>query len=218
MFFRQSSWPVIFDARDTLSASNIFKMKRLLVTVLLLVTLCGCDSGGRVENTKALSNEIKASQIKRVTNTQLIYSANEWGKKIAEIAEKALSERIKKDPGQAQQLCGDLSQIAIVAALEKEYGVQIQLLGANDIKNPELAAKEREILDAYLFSAKGKSTSGDNLQQLNDTLLVYNAPLSAESPVCKECMKDQEIPFAVWRLLFSKKEIIRKLDVKQLKN
>jgi len=193
-------------------------MKRILSTILLATILYGCDLGSRVENTKALNNEIKASQIKRVTNTQLIYSANEWGKKIAEITEKTLTERIAKDPKEAGALCADLSKIPVVAALEKEYGVRIRLLGADDLKNPELAVKEREILDAYLFSAKNKSVAGDNLQQLNDTLLVYNAPLNAESLICKECMKGKETPFAVWRLLFSKKDIIRKLDVKQLKN
>lgn len=191
-------------------------MKRILVIYILAFLLYGCDSGGRIENTKELNREIKASQIKRVTNTQLIYSADEWGKKIAQIADKSLRSQIQKSPEKASEVCRDLSKVPVIAALEKEYGVKVALLGIADLKNPELAPKEREILDAYVYSSKQKATASDNLQQVNDSLLVYNAPLSADSPICKVCMSGPDSTFAVWRLVFSKKDIIRKLDAKQL--
>jgi hypothetical protein len=191
-------------------------MERILGTYILALLLLGCDSGGRIENTKELSREIKASQIKRVTNTQLTYSAGEWGKKISQIADKSLRNEIAKSPEKAKTICRDLSQIPVIAALEKEYGVKVSLLGIADLKNPELAAKEREILDAYVYSSKQKAAAGDNLQQVADTLLVYNAPVPADSPICKTCMTGADSTFAVWRLVFSKKDIIRKLDAKQL--
>lgn len=193
-------------------------MKKILAFAALTIMIAGCDTGNRVENTKALSNEINASKIKRVTNTQLIYSADAWGKKIAKIAEKALSNELKKHPEKAGDLCQNLAEVPIIAALEKEYGVKVELLDLTDLKNPDLAAKERELLDAYLYSAKNKSVASDNLQQLSDTSLVYNAPIPAESLICKSCLPKDETPFAVWRLLFNKKDIIRKLDAKQLKD
>lgn len=194
-------------------------MRQLLYIATIAGILSACDfKSGRLENTKELSREIKASQIKRVTNTQLVYAADEWGKKIAQIAEKALKSELEKNPDAGLELCKNLSGIPVVAALQKEYGVKVELLGAADLKNPSLSPKEREILDAYLYSARSKTTAGDNLQQLNDTLLAYNAPVPVESIVCKKCMSAQDTTFAVWRLLFSKKEIIRKLDAKQLKD
>ncbi|MCE7067283.1 hypothetical protein [Dyadobacter sp. CY326] len=193
-------------------------MKRMLCCAALVWIMSGCDMGNRVENTKALSNEIKASQIKRVTNTQLIYSADAWGKKIAQIAEKSLTKELEKHPEKAGEVCENLGEIPVIAALEKEYGLKVELLGVDDLKNPKLAAKEREVLAAYLYSAKSKAAASDNLQQLSDTLLVYNAPVPPESPICKSCMTNTETPFAVWRLLFNKKDIIRKLDAKQLKD
>ncbi|ACT95308.1 hypothetical protein Dfer_4105 [Dyadobacter fermentans DSM 18053] len=184
----------------------------------LVGILTGCDfKSGRIENTKELNREIKASQIKRVTNVQLVSSADEWGKKIAQIAEKALRSELEKNPDAGLAHCADLSGIPVVGALEKEYGVKVELLGTKDLKRADLHAKEREILDAYVYSAKSNAQAGDNLQQLNDTLLVYNAPLSSESVICRKCMASQDTTFAVWRLLFNKKEIIRKLDAKQLK-
>jgi len=191
-------------------------MKNLAFSVVLLVTMFACNTR-RLENTKELTREIKASQIKRVTNTQLIYTADEWGKKISKIAEKSLQKELTQNPETAGEICKNLAQIPLIAALQKEYGVQVQLLGEPDLKNKDLFPKEKELLDAYLYSAKAKSEASDNVQQLNDTLLVYNVPVPPGNAICKSCMGTQETPFAVWRLLFDKKEIIRKLDAKQLK-
>ena len=190
--------------------------RNLLAFTIFTLLISACNSK-RLENTKELSREIKASQIKRVTNTQLIYTADEWGKKISKIAEKTLEKELENNPQKAGELCKDLSGIALISALQKEYGVEIQLLGEADAKNQKLFPKERELLEAYLYSAKAKSSSSDNVQQLNDTLLVYNVPVAAENPICKTCMGDSATPFALWRLLFDKKEIIRKLDAKKLK-
>lgn len=194
-------------------------MKKIICIAILASFMAGCDfKSGRLENTKELTREIKASQIKRVTNIQLVSSADEWGKKIAQIAEKSLKSELEKNPQVGAAHCSDLGGIPVIAALQKEYGVKVQLLGSKDLKNPALNPKEREVLDAYAYSARSNTAAGDNLQQLNDTLLVYNAPLSPESIICKKCMVGQDTTFAVWRLLFNKKEIIRKLDAKQLKD
>lgn len=191
-------------------------MKNFAIALLLISTILACDSK-RLDNTKALSQEIKATQIKRVTNTQLVYTVDEWGKKISTIAAKSLQKELTAHPEKAGELCRDLSKIPLITALEKEYGVQIELLGASDAANKSLNPKERELLDAYLYSAKNKAVASDNVQQLNDTLLVYNTPVPADDPICKTCSVGTEPPFALWRLLFDKKEIIRKLDAKMLK-
>ena len=192
-------------------------MKKAIYILMVAMLVAACNSSNRIEQTSELKSEMKSVEIKRVTNTQLVYSANEWGKKIAQITEKSLQKELEKDPATGKQLCGDLDQIPVVAALQKEYGVKIELLGASDLNNSKLDPKERELLGAYLYSAKNKANAGDNLQRLGDTLMVYNAPLAAESLVGKSCSDNPDQPFAVWRLLFNKKDIIRKLDAKQLK-
>ncbi|WP_031528907.1 hypothetical protein [Dyadobacter crusticola] len=192
-------------------------MRQTIYILMAGVLLAACNSNNRIEQTKELKSEIKSVEIKRVTNTQLVYSANEWGKKIAQITEKSLRKELENDPANGKQLCEALDQIPVVAALQKEYGVKIELLGASDLNNARLDPKERELLSAYLYSAKNKAEAGDNLQRLGDTLMVYNAPVAVESPVCKTCSDNPAQPFAVWRLLFNKKDIIRKLDAKQLR-
>jgi hypothetical protein len=192
-------------------------MKTQICFIFLFLMVFACNSR-RLENTKELSREIKSSQIKRVTNTQLIYSADEWGKKISKIAEKALETELKEHPERAGELCKNLDKIPVIAALQKEYGVRVELLGIADGNKNTLDLKEKELFEAYLYSAKNKSNAGDNVQQLSDDLLVYNVPLTADSHICRICMPEQELNFALWRLLFDKKEIIRKLDAKQLKD
>jgi hypothetical protein len=192
-------------------------MKNHFYFFLLFLMVCACNSR-RLENTKELSREIKSTQIKRVTNTQLIYSADEWGKKISKIAERALETELKKHPERAGEVCKNLETIPVIAALQKEYGVRIELLGIADGHKSTLDPKEKELFDAYLYSAKNNTTASDNVQPLNDDQLVYNVPVTADSQICKACLPDQELPFALWRLLFDKKEIIRKLDAKQLKD
>lgn len=191
-------------------------MKNSAILFLALIAIWSCNTK-RLDNTKELSREIKASQIKRVTNTQLVYTVDEWGKKIAQIAEKALEKEIKANPEKAAETCKNLTKIPVLAALEKEYGVEIELLAESDTTNQKLFPKEKELLRAYIFSAKSNPTTQDNIQRLNDTLVVYNAPVPADHAICKTCMSSEKIPFALWRLLFDKKQIIRKLDAKQLK-
>ncbi len=189
-------------------------MKHLLIVLSILCFFAGCNTK-RIENTKELSREIKSTQIKRVTNTQLIYTIDEWGKKIEEIAQKALEKELKNKPGNTESICKDLSKIPVLAALEKEYGVEIELLNDSDLNNKQLLPKEIEILKAYQYSANSNPTSQNNIQKLNDSLYVYNAPIAAENIICLSCAT-KESPFLLWRLLFDKKVIIRKLDAKKL--
>lgn len=191
-------------------------MNRILYCLAFGLLLSGCNNT-RVENTKELSNEIKQSKIVRVTNTQLIYTVDEWGKKISKLAQKSLEEALAKNPEKAAELCKNPSEIPIIGALEKKYGVKISLLGSDDTTNAKLDKKETELLKAYLYSAKSSSSSlSDNVQPINDTTVVYNVP--ADLQICKACLADKTPSFALWRLLFDKKEILRKVDVKTLKD
>ncbi|GAB3176846.1 hypothetical protein [Telluribacter humicola] len=185
--------------------------------ILLLLIVTSCNIENRVGNTKELSEEIRNSKIKRITDVQLISTVDQWGRQIAAISQKALTDSLTSNPEKAAELCGsNLQQLPVLAALKKEYGVQVQLLGLDDIKNPAYTAKERELLDAYLYNTEKNLPQSDNIQRLNDTLFVYNSPVPADNIISKSCYNQQAIPFAVWRILFNKKDVIRKIDVKKL--
>lgn len=191
-------------------------MKYILFPLFIISILCSCNSQNQIENTKELSREIKASQIKRVTNTQLVYSVDEWGTKISKIAQKTLANELSLHPDQANEFCKNIGDVAVIKAIQKEYDVQIMLLTENDLQSTTLDPKEKELLEAYLYSAKNKSQADNNVQVLNDSIFVYNAPIPTEDIVAIKCSTQPDTPFVIWRLLFNKKDIIRKLDVKQL--
>ncbi len=192
-------------------------IKKTYIPIFILLALLGCNTENRVGNTKELAQEMKAMQIKRVTDAQLVATVDEWGKQMASVAQKALEKEMVQNPAQAGTLCQNPASLPLIAALDKEYGVTIQLMGPEDVQNPALSAKERELLDAYLYNAENNLPQSDNVQKLNDTLLVYNAPVPAGSQISAECFKNQKVSFAVWRILFDKKMVIRKLDAKKLK-
>ncbi|HEV7351317.1 hypothetical protein [Telluribacter sp.] len=191
-------------------------MLRYTYLFLLLLLTQSCNLDERVGNTKELSAEIKNSKIKRITDVQLISTMDTWGKRIVSISQKTLTEALTKNPEKATALCGNMQQLPVLDALKKEYGVQVELLGPSNIQNPAFTAKERELLDAYLYNAEKGLPQSDNIQRLNDTLFVYNAPVPADNVISKTCYTQQEVPFAVWRILFNKKDVIRKIDVKKL--
>ncbi len=184
--------------------------------LVLSIVFVGCNSEDRVGNTKELAQEMKTMQIKRVTNTQLIATLDEWGKQMTAVAQKSLEKELNQHPDQAAAICADLEKVPLIAALNREYSVQIELVGPADITNPKLSQKEQELIDAYLYNAENNLPQSDNVQKLNDTLFVYNAPVAATSPICKSCFENQKVPFAVWRVLFDKKAVIKKLDAKKL--
>ncbi|GHB51662.1 hypothetical protein [Persicitalea jodogahamensis] len=183
-----------------------------VLLLLLVLAAGGCNTDNRIDQTKALKEEIAGSKIRRVTDAQLVAAADEWGKEMAVIIQKGLEKELAQHPDEALKYCANLGHVPLIATIEKQYVVNIQLLGILAPENPTLAPKERELLGAYVYNAEKDLPQFDNVQKLNDTLLVYNAPVPKSSPICKECFPDQKLPFAVWRVIFDKKEVIKKLQ------
>ncbi|KAB7729185.1 hypothetical protein F5984_16225 [Rudanella paleaurantiibacter] len=184
----------------------------LATSVAVSLTLLSCNPD-RLKQTEALKQEMADKKIKRVTNADLNERVDAWGKQIAELAQKELEDKLKAGKS-ADSLC-ELRQLPKTAALAKRYALEIDLLGPPDIQNPKLAPKEREVLDAYLYNAENKLPQQANIQRIADTLYVFNTAVPAESPICKACFGDQKQPLAVWRLAFTKREIIRRISVKK---
>lgn len=176
----------------------------------LLIVSCNPE---RVQYTPALKQEMADKTIKRITIPQLTDAVDEWGEQIARVVQNELTSKLKAG-GDVKALC-HLDGLPKTKALAKKYAIDIQLLGAVDVKNPKLDQKERDILDAYLYNAENKLAQRSNIQRVDDTLYVYNSAVPVENLICKTCFGDQPQPLAVWRLAFHKREIIRRMNVKK---
>ncbi len=178
---------------------------------LIIVCALACNPE-RVKYTPELKRDMAETKIKRITSADQMTTVDEYGTKIAAAVQRELTARLTtaKTPADKAGLC-HLQNLPRTKAIADKYAVDIRLLGAADIKNPRLAPKEREVLDAYLYNAEKKLPQTPNVQRIGDTLLVYNTAVPADSPICEACFPGQNPPFAVWRLVFSKRELVRRM-------
>lgn len=192
-------------------------MKKNQVFVLILVGFgaASCNLDNRIQNSKALAEEMRGVQIKRVTNTQTVTIVDDWGKRIVKQAQREILQALRKNPSANSSICA-LQQLPKIDSLSQFYGVEISLIGAKDLQNPQLSAKEKEILDAYLYNAENKLPQTSNIQKLGDSVLIYNAPVVAEPLICQSCFANDPNQLAVWRVRFLKNEVIKKVDAKSL--
>ncbi|WP_198174766.1 hypothetical protein [Spirosoma arboris] len=187
-------------------------IRPLLLSFLLTSSLIACNPE-RVHYTNELKAEMADSKIKRITNADIIETVDELGGKISTVMEKELTVQLQKttNPVERAKLCR-LKNLPRAKAIAERYDVDIRLLGEPDIQNMTLNIKERDILDAYLYSVKQKQSPISNIQKINDTLLVYNSVVPGNSPICRACFGNQETPFAVWHLGFQKREVVRRMN------
>jgi hypothetical protein len=182
----------------------------LYVLLIIVLAACGTD---RVQYTSELKQEMADSKIKRITDVDLNETIDDIGGRASKAIQQDLAAALEKttDPAERAKLC-QLQNLPRAKAIAAQYAVDIRLVGADDIQNKSLSQKEREILEAYLYNAKQKLAPISNIQKVNDTLFVYNVALPADSPVCEACFGKQDVPFAVWRLAFSKREVVRRMN------
>ncbi|GAB3733029.1 hypothetical protein [Spirosoma lituiforme] len=188
-------------------------MTRFLILYCLLISLLTACNPERVRYTSELKQEMADSKLKRITNADLVETVDNLGGKVSAVLEKELTEQLQKtkNPAERAKLC-QLKNLPRAKAIAERYALDIRLLGEVDIQNQALNAKEREILDAYLYSAKQNASAISNIQKINDTLFVYNSPVPAKSLICEACFGKQETRFAVWHLGFNKREVIRRMS------
>lgn len=182
-----------------------------LGAVVVCLGLAACNPE-RVKYTNELKQEMADSKIKRITNADIVETVNGFGERISAVVQKELTTQLQQttSPAARTQLC-QLRNLPRTKAIAERYGIDIRLLGAADVQNKALNAKEREILDAYLYNARQKLSQISNIQRINDTLFIYNTAVPADNPICEACFGKQEIPFAVWRLAFPKRQVIRRM-------
>lgn len=188
-----------------------------LCAALLISFLVSCNPE-RVRYTNELKQEMADSKIKRITNADLVATIDELGGKVGATIQKELTARLQQttNPTERARLCA-LEGLSRTSAIIDRYKLDIRLLGAADVQNKTLNAKEREILDAYLYSVKQKQQPIANIQKINDTTFIYNAVIPANSPICEACFGKQETAFAVWHIGFQKREVIRRMNASRKK-
>ncbi|GAB3954920.1 hypothetical protein GCM10028805_41190 [Spirosoma harenae] len=193
-------------------------MTRPFFLSLLVINLLTACNPERVHYTNELKEEMADSKIKRITDADLIDNIDKLGEKVTTVVQKELTTQLQKttNPAERAKLC-QLQNLPRTQAIAKNYVLDIRLLGHADVQNKALNPKERDILAAYLYSAKQKQSSISNIQKISDTSFVYNAPIPTDNSICEACFGKQEVPYAVWHLGFQKREVIRRMSASKKK-
>ncbi len=178
---------------------------------VLVWALAACNPENRIQQTPELKQEMMDKKIKRITNEDINITVDSWGKQISAVAQQEMTALLNAKSADLTGLC-TLRDLPKTQALAKRYAIEINLLSGADVQNPKLPAKEREVLDAYLYNAENKLAQQPNIQKVNDTLYVYNNAVPSDNVICQTCFGNQKQPLAVWRLVFHKREVVRRLN------
>lgn len=193
-------------------------MKPYTLFIALLALLISACNPERVKYTSELKQEMADKKIKRITNVDLVETVDNFGERITTVIQKELATQLQKttDPAARTKLC-QLQNLPRTKAIADRYGIDIRLLSGTDIADKSLGAKEREVLDAYLYNAEQKLPQISNIQKVNETLYIYNAAVPTDNVICQTCFGGQKTPLAVWRLAFPKREIVRRMKATKKK-
>jgi hypothetical protein len=187
----------------------------LCLTAILLLSGCNYEQRSSSDAAK-IADEMKSRQIKRITDSDVMLIAGDWGSAIAQQAEQILIAQLQENPSNIADVC-QLKNIFAIDSLAQNYGIIIGLLTSKDLQNKTLDPKELEILAAYIYNAEKKLLQSSNLQRLGDSVLVYNAPIDTGSIICKRCLEgESRLPLALWRIKFNKRELVRRVEFKSL--
>jgi hypothetical protein len=188
-------------------------MKSIYSIIACLLTFSACNVDNRVENAGQLANEVKANQVKRVTGSQINETVQNWGAQIVAASQKALLKQLTDNNVNRDSLCQNVGAIPLIKTIEEEYQVEIDLFNEAKATSTPFTGKEKELVDAYLATASQVNTSNsENIQQLSDSTYLYTVWLATQDEVCQTCFGKDTHPFALWKVEFNKKAIIKKLN------
>lgn len=175
-------------------------MKKIVFLVLTLV-FSGCGKVQRLDTAK-MKEMMEQDEIRQI-------SAADISAKVEELGE-ALSDSLSAELMATNTCNWETSELA--KRIEKEYALKIRLLGMPDVgSNTTLLPKEKAILDAYAFNAENKQSSSANIQEIDNTTILYTSPIKKETGIAEKCFSDNTYYFAVWSLIFKKEQVIKRM-------
>ncbi len=184
-------------------------LKRYISICLLLSAywlLLSCDP--KRLDTKVAKAAIEASQPKRVLPEQIVAQVDEWGKVITDSLNKDLSRFFTKS--------------MMKKRIWEEYKADVRFLTLKDLQNKTLDEKTHQVLEAYQYNAEHHLPQTDNIQKIEkeDTIFyLYTLPVAINEKLLKidslKSLKKGDL-LGVWGIKFTKKEVIKKLNIKHL--
>ncbi|MES2798334.1 MAG: hypothetical protein V4683_20360 [Bacteroidota bacterium] len=156
-------------------------------TIITIISIVLISCNIKRIDTSQMADQMKNAEIKRITPTQISSFANDWGIEI--------TEYLNEKPSNLQN----------IDSLSKLYHASIKKVDIANLNLDTLDKKEAELMQAYQYSLQNNQAIGTNLQKLQGgEIQLFTASIPN--------VKNQ-----IWRVEFTKKEIIRRVNVKEIK-
>lgn len=190
-------------------------MKKSNIWIIgLFLTQFGCSNVERLDTTE-VKEEMEGYKIKRISPAQIMEQVEILGSGIAATLTKDFEKQMKGvSQERTEEIC-QLKNMQVIDSVSKKYNLKIRLLGQPDIgSNNTLYPKEKEVLEAYADNAMRKLPLSNNIQEIDNSLFVYTAPIGADKGVGKLCFSDNS-GFAIWSIILKKSEVVKSIKTKK---
>ncbi|MFN3316423.1 MAG: hypothetical protein ACK40K_06400 [Raineya sp.] len=173
-------------------------MKNSLFVCLFLLSACVPDMKERGYDTKKLAQDVKDRKIKKLTPAQISNWVYERGVLMVKTLNAELATTTLPKQGTKNLMLKSQD------SLQKAYNVQILLINLQDKSLAEnYKGKAKEVIEACIYQAESEQVIQPNLQKLENQDFLFTAPA-------------EKLPQHIWQISFPKKEVVKKIDQKEL--
>lgn len=201
---------------------------KIIIFCVIIWLNTSCDN--KPVDRNAFKEEMEDREIMRVTAGQLSNYAFNKGilalDSISKVYQIRLDSAIAKNVG--NQFC-NINNIALITRLKNELKINVSRLSKNNIA--DTTSKLYSVYDAYQYNASKIENCIDNLQKIDDKTLILTRAIILSDQKCIDChsrpnstavnqsvfnKKKGEL-LAIWAFEMPKKELIKKITIKDLK-
>ena len=149
-------------------------------------------------DTKKIAQDVKDRKIKKLTPAQINNWVYERGVLIANTLNAELTKmNIERKTSKGLVLKSQDS-------LQRAYKVNISLINLKENKLAEAyTGKAKEVIEACIYQAEKEEIIQPNLQKLENQDFLFTATA-------------EKLPQHIWQISFPKKEVVKKIDQKEL--
>lgn len=204
------------------------KLKNYL-RLFFIVFCLGCDN--KPVDRNAFKDEMENREIMRVTAGQLSNYAFKKGKLALDSIDKSYNVRLDSaiSKSEANAFC-TLENLPFVVWLKNEMKIEVNRLTKEEIT--DTTSKIYQVFDAYTFNVENMISCVDNLQKVEDKTLILTRAIVLKEQKCVTCHSVKNRSSAktsifgrskgdlmgIWTFEMPKKELIKKITLKDLKN
>jgi hypothetical protein len=165
--------------------------KLSIAFVMMVVWACGFSTEKR--RPKRIEDTQEQREVKKVSEADIINKTTKLGDSITQLAGSVFMGKISEEYAEggyeaAAEFCS-MNAYPLTDSLANEYKVFLKRVSTKN-RNPNNAPSdlEKQVLDAYEYSAERGDEIGSNVQFIRpgDTIL-YNKPIRIPSELCLNC-------------------------------